>query len=479
MYTALPDMSYDDAEWERRRLDRLSRIDRGRVEQERERERERQEREMAERDRLAQEREEREETERLHRERSGKENGAGHRGGVQRVRAPRRRALLVGICYGQCGESGEYRTLKGPHHDVCRFRKMLIDLHHYRKEDIVVMIDRPNTPSHLVPTKKNMVRELQDLVKGAQHGDRFVFVFSGHSDQQEQSLTDNDEPEEDGNDEVIITSDDQKIVDNDLRKWLVNPLPSGSGLTAVIDSCHSGTMLDLPHRLCNGIYVPWVSRGKRRTGTMHNRIVRRAGLHPDFPPISSVTENKLDPNRLHAGARGSKGPLHLDTHGLPPSYVAALTRSPLSAIQGPLLSQVFTTSPVCESPDSTMYCTGYCSVDGQLRESKADVISLSACNDMQRAWEDERGRSMISILCDYLTHHHAAGHRGPSYQELMTHLNYKLHDIALRLHEWTRKEKQKAKGSANAPPVDGEMVNFQTPELSSLVRLNMEDHIQF
>jgi len=37
------------------------------------------------------------------------------------------------------------------------------------------------------------------------------------------------------------------IVDNDLFKALVAPLPTGCRLTAVFDSCHSGTVLDLPY----------------------------------------------------------------------------------------------------------------------------------------------------------------------------------------------------------------------------------------
>ena len=46
------------------------------------------------------------------------------------------------------------------------------------------------------------------------------------------------------------------IFDNELRKRLVDPLPVGAYLTAIFDSCHSGTRLDLDHYLCNNIYHP-------------------------------------------------------------------------------------------------------------------------------------------------------------------------------------------------------------------------------
>ena len=67
------------------------------------------------------------------------------------------------------------------------------------------------------------------------------------------------------------------IIDNVLRQRLVDPLPVGSFLTAVFDSCHSGTMLDLDHYLCNRIYVPWVSPGERRYKTLWQRVRRRDG----------------------------------------------------------------------------------------------------------------------------------------------------------------------------------------------------------
>ena len=41
---------------------------------------------------------------------------------------------------------------------------------------------------------------------------------------------------------------------------LVDKLPIGSKLTAVFDSCHSGTLLDLDHYLCNEVYQSFLSR---------------------------------------------------------------------------------------------------------------------------------------------------------------------------------------------------------------------------
>ena len=39
-----------------------------------------------------------------------------------------------------------------------------------------------------------------------------------------------------------------QIVDNELNVLLVNPLPQGARMHAIIDACHSGSVLDLEYR---------------------------------------------------------------------------------------------------------------------------------------------------------------------------------------------------------------------------------------
>lgn len=58
-----------------------------------------------------------------------------------------------------------------------------------------------------------------------------------------------DGDEEDGYDEVIYPVDFRNaghIVDDDMHLIMVRPLLPGVRLTAIFDSCHSGTALDLP-----------------------------------------------------------------------------------------------------------------------------------------------------------------------------------------------------------------------------------------
>ncbi|THH05450.1 hypothetical protein EW146_g9899 [Bondarzewia mesenterica] len=164
-------------------------------------------------------------------------------------------------------------TLHGTHKDVDAFRDLLTGVYGYQEDEVVVMKDerrarRPN----LVPTQDNIRRELHKLVRAAEPGDHFVLLFAGHSIQQDAV---EDTQEEDGKDEVIITSDEKKIVDNELKEILVDNLPPGCNLIAIFDTCHSGTLLDLPHHSCNQIYVPWISKGTRRTKTLQSTTTRR------------------------------------------------------------------------------------------------------------------------------------------------------------------------------------------------------------
>ncbi|KAF8260705.1 caspase domain-containing protein [Lactarius quietus] len=180
----------------------------------------------------------------------------------------KQRALLVGISYAQ-SQSHTWWSLENPHDDVDMFRSLLVHVYGYLRGEITVLKDSPSFPDHLQPTRENMIRELTSLVADAASGDKFTFFYSGHTDQQKSF--DDITVEEDAQDEVIITSDVQRIVDNELNDIIVKPLPAGSFLLAVFDTCHSGTMLDLPHHHCNSVYVPWQSKGDRGDWPLNRR----------------------------------------------------------------------------------------------------------------------------------------------------------------------------------------------------------------
>ncbi|KAF7191470.1 Metacaspase-1A [Pseudocercospora fuligena] len=152
----------------------------------------------------------------------------------------RRKALLIGINYfGQRGQ------LRGCINDVKNMSTYLNEYFGYKREDMVTLTDDQQNPMSQ-PTKANILRAMHWLVKDARPNDSLFFHYSGHGGQ----TKDLDGDEEDGYDEVIYPVDFRQaghIVDDEMHRIMVQPLQPGVRLTAIFDSCHSGSALDLPY----------------------------------------------------------------------------------------------------------------------------------------------------------------------------------------------------------------------------------------
>ncbi|RAK94130.1 hypothetical protein BO79DRAFT_134289 [Aspergillus costaricaensis CBS 115574] len=152
----------------------------------------------------------------------------------------RRKALLIGINY-----IGQPNQLRGCINDVTNMSTFLNQKYGYRREDMVILTDDQKNPMS-IPNKANILRAMQWLVKDAQPNDSLFIHFSGHGGR----TPDLDGDEEDGYDDVIYPLDYRTaghIVDDDMHAIMVRPLRPGVRLTAIFDSCHSGTALDLPY----------------------------------------------------------------------------------------------------------------------------------------------------------------------------------------------------------------------------------------
>jgi hypothetical protein len=152
----------------------------------------------------------------------------------------RRKGLLIGINYfGQRGQ------LRGCINDVRNMTAYLVEHFGYKREDMVILTDDQQNPMSQ-PTKQNILRAMHWLVKDARPNDSLFFHYSGHGGQTKD--LDGDEP--DGYDEVIYPVDFRHtghITDDEMHRIMVRPLQAGVRLTAIFDSCHSGTALDLPY----------------------------------------------------------------------------------------------------------------------------------------------------------------------------------------------------------------------------------------
>lgn len=383
------------------------------------------------------------------------------------------------------------QVLLGCHKDVKAIRNTLIELYGYKDEDITVLVDGDD-PDCIMPTEENILKHLDLLVADAEPGDRFFFHFSGHSTQE---ATD-DPDEEDGMNELIVTYDDKTIGDNILHQKLVKPLPIGSRLTAIFDTCHSATMLDLPHYRCNRVYVPWTNKGKRGSLTQQNAVVRKYA-RPMSPLVAGVAGVKrfVDAQRTSINQR-MNSPSPLQPKSKSGSGRRVVERRPNvrlesgsnGEIQTPIsavprdkhdlwLTGLGGDSPLerCASPE-TPFCEGWCCPipDGPLKYPQ--VISLSAAKDGQRAWEDAKGSSMTQALVNRLLENPS-----PCLHDLLMNISHDLHDLYLGIHAHSRTYKKEARlanmkrtarGKNKKQVLPTEMDNFQNPQISSLYPLD-------
>ncbi|KAH8983984.1 caspase domain-containing protein [Lactarius hatsudake] len=162
---------------------------------------------------------------------------------------------------------------------------------HFGFEGNNIRVLTDEQPENL-PTQDNIIAAMHSLVEGAQSGDSLFFYFSGHATQIKD--THGDEP--DGLDECMCAMDymgDPQsssspttpgiIADEDVHDIMVRPLPSGCRLTAVLDCCHSGTLLDLP--------LNYDSRGVPKPRNMNANVHQRSS-DADVVCLSACKDNE-------------------------------------------------------------------------------------------------------------------------------------------------------------------------------------------
>jgi len=155
-----------------------------------------------------------------------------------------KKALFIGINY-----FGTQAELKGCINDVKNVSALVCQ--RFGFNNCTYLTDDQQDPSKK-PTYDNIINGMKWLVEGAKPGDSLFFHYSGHGG----TAKDSESDEIDGFDETILPLDYSskgQIVDDVIYENLVKPLPQGCRLTAVFDSCHSGTVMDLPYTYqCDG-----------------------------------------------------------------------------------------------------------------------------------------------------------------------------------------------------------------------------------
>ncbi|KAJ6468203.1 caspase domain-containing protein [Mycena sanguinolenta] len=194
---------------------------------------------------------------------------------------PRRRAkkaaLLIGI-NGLSAPNTGYSLLHGPHQDVAEMKGLLMKSYEYEEENIQVLVD-DSLPGNAQPDRLNIMLSIDNLVNGAEPGDKLFFLYSGHTVQVPRTGAD-----EDGMDGCLIPLDGEDymikenvelnsfqhtgelkpyLLNQELRARLVDRLSVGVSLVAVFDSCHSASLLAIQiSNTC--VVIGFSSRGYRK-----------------------------------------------------------------------------------------------------------------------------------------------------------------------------------------------------------------------
>lgn len=179
-----------------------------------------------------------------------------------------KKALVVGVNY-----LGTNDELSGCINDAYRLIDLLSIHGGYPKDSIRLLADdTPKLSGSLSeiqrqfqsapltkPTRQAILDGIAWLMSGAKAGDQLFFSFSGHGTQ----VRDLNGDESDGKDEALCPVDYATagfLIDDDLRRLLVEPLPFGCSLRIIADMCHSGSGLDLPWTFQGPLYQAGTKR---------------------------------------------------------------------------------------------------------------------------------------------------------------------------------------------------------------------------
>ncbi|MFK5950118.1 MAG: caspase family protein [Methylococcales bacterium] len=152
-----------------------------------------------------------------------------------------KKALVIGINY-----RGTKSQLSGCINDANKMVNYLITKCGFKESDIIMLSDHVGARHSQLPTKANIIRNINWLTSNIHANDdcQLVFHYSGHGS----NTADQNKDEVDGRDETICPVDyplHGDIIDDDLKMMLVDSLPSNAKLFCLMDCCHSGTGLDL------------------------------------------------------------------------------------------------------------------------------------------------------------------------------------------------------------------------------------------
>ena len=160
----------------------------------------------------------------------------------------KKRALLIGINY-----TGTTNELYGCVNDALAIQERL----QRQQFDSIQLLT--NTSA----TKKNILKEFQQILTSSNEGDMLFFLYSGHGSYD----TDRNGDEQTGYDQLIIPNDSNPIRDDELKTMLQLYLKPNVTLFAMFDSCFSGSVLDLKYQYLDSLNYDTYTENPKQLNT--------------------------------------------------------------------------------------------------------------------------------------------------------------------------------------------------------------------
>lgn len=186
-----------------------------------------------------------------------------------------KRALLIGINY-----TGTSNELYGCISDVNSIKERISS---QGFNDINIMTDLTTKKA----TRINILEGFKNLLINSQSGDLLFFLFSGHGSY----IIDRNGDEKDGRDELIVSCDLQSILDDELKSLIQTHLKKDVTLFALIDSCFSGSVLDLKYQFMDSLNYEKFTENSKQLETIGN-VLMISGCTDDQTSADAVFNGK-------------------------------------------------------------------------------------------------------------------------------------------------------------------------------------------
>ena len=201
------------------------------------------------------------------------------------------RMLLVGINY----VDNKANALKGCHNDVRNMEQIMAKYYPKCSKKKILMDSRDIGVG--APSRANILAGLDWLTKGLKPGENVYFHFSGHGGQ----IPDYNGDEVSGKDSCIYPISNGKIEiisDDELKIHLVNKIPQGCNCFVVLDSCHSGTALDLRYTIQAPSYGRLVVWANEKYPNTSGSVIFLSGCRDDQTSADTVDKQNIPSGAL-------------------------------------------------------------------------------------------------------------------------------------------------------------------------------------